>query len=223
MPYSNDLNTIREKQPLKKQYKTIKDLPLTLHILRQPRSTHTFYSDNLIGSHAFLLRVTFIFQIYHFLQTHKNQTIIIGPRRLIRSRTIKTNSIENLVTDYLARVKSATALLEDSFGVKNILGLWRSKKIPQRGPVTAGVTYELHGIGCCVYLSEICIDFDHGPDGRVDGFDAWRLYMYACELPHKYKKYTNKEFLEREFTEYLKEGKTKKIEGTTSNLYFIQP
>ena len=136
---------------------------------------------------------------------------------------MKTQSLDNLISEYLAHVKKATDLLEASFGTKNILSLWRSKKIPQRGPVTGGVTYELHGIGCRVYLSEICIDFDYGPDGRVDGFDAWRLYMYACEMPRKYQKYTNKDSLEREFNAYLKEGKAKRIEGSTSSLYFLQP
>jgi hypothetical protein len=119
--------------------------------------------------------------------------------------------------------KKATDLLEQSFGTKNILRLWRSKKIPQRGSVTDDVTYELHGIGCSVYLSEICVNFDYGPDERIDGFDSWRLYMYACEVPSKYKKYTHKESLELEFSEYLKKGKAKKITGSLSNLYFMQP
>ncbi|WP_416364935.1 DUF6896 domain-containing protein [Pseudomonas sp. NFX183] len=136
---------------------------------------------------------------------------------------MKAHTLENLIAEYLEHVKKATDLLECSFGTKNILRLWRTNKIPRCGKVNGDVTYELHGIGCCVYLSEICIDFDYGPDGRVDGFDAWRLYMYACELPCKYKKYTDKESLEREFNEYLKKGKAKKIEGSTSNLYFIQP
>ncbi|OPA94079.1 hypothetical protein BFW88_09755 [Pseudomonas fluorescens] len=136
---------------------------------------------------------------------------------------MKTQTLENLITEYLAQVKKATDLLEQSFGTKNILRLWRSKKIPQRGSVTDDVTYELHGIGCSVYLSEICDDFDYGPDERIDGFDSWRLYMYACEVPSKYKKYTNKESLELEFSEYLKKGKAKKITGSMSNLYFMQP
>ncbi|WP_371914380.1 hypothetical protein [Pseudomonas sp. NFR09] len=33
--------------------------------------------------------------------------------------------------------------------------------------------------GCCVYLSNLYIDFDCGPDDRVDSFDLWRLYVYA--------------------------------------------
>lgn len=136
---------------------------------------------------------------------------------------MKTKNLENLISEYLAHVKEATDLLEESFGTKNIINLWRSKKIPQRGPVTAGVSYEIHGIGCRVYLSKICIDFDYGPDGRVDGFDPWRLYTYACELPHKYKKYTNKEFLDCEFKKYLNKGTAKKIDGAMSNLYFTHP
>ncbi|MFL1390518.1 DUF6896 domain-containing protein [Pseudomonas tritici] len=48
-----------------------------------------------------------------------------------------------------------------------MLGLWRSKKIPERGSVIDHTTYEPHGIGCRAYLSGICIDFDCGPDGRV--------------------------------------------------------
>ncbi|KWU52914.1 MULTISPECIES: DUF6896 domain-containing protein [Pseudomonas] len=136
---------------------------------------------------------------------------------------MKSQKLENLITEYLEQVKKATDLLEHSFGTKNILSLWHARKIPQRGKVNDDVTYELHGIGCRVHLPEICIDFDYGPDERVDGFDAWRLYMYACELPHKYEKYTDKKYLEHELNEYVKTGRAKKIEGSVSNLYFIHP
>lgn len=136
---------------------------------------------------------------------------------------MKTQTLENLITEYLSQVKKATDLLERTFGTKNILGLWRAKKIPQRGLLTEDITYELHGVGCSVYLSNICVDFDYGPDERIDGFDPWRLYMYACEVPNKYKKYTNKASLENDFNEYLKLGKAKRISGSMSNLYFIQP
>ncbi|AZF52351.1 hypothetical protein C4J85_1865 [Pseudomonas sp. R4-34-07] len=47
--------------------------------------------------------------------------------------------------------------------------------------------------------------------------------MYACETPHKYKKYTDRETVERELNAYLKKGKARKIDSSTSNLYFIQP
>ncbi len=104
---------------------------------------------------------------------------------------MKIQTLKNLIIEYLAQVKKATDLLEQSFGTKTFLDYGIQKNIPQQGSVTEDVTYELHGIGCSVYLSEICVDFDHGPDERIDGFGSWRLYMYACEVPSKYKKYTN--------------------------------
>jgi len=136
---------------------------------------------------------------------------------------MKNQTLENLINEYLDQVKKATDLLERIFGTKNILPLWHSEKISQRGKVSDDVSYELHGIGCRIYLSEICVDFDYGPNERVDGFDPWRLYMYACEVPHRYKKYTDKDALEQDFKKYVAQGKAKRLTGSMSNLYFLQP
>lgn len=46
---------------------------------------------------------------------------------------MKTQTIENLISDYLGQVKMATDLLESAFGTKNILGLWHSKKSHNAG------------------------------------------------------------------------------------------
>lgn len=134
-----------------------------------------------------------------------------------------TQTLIDSINEYLKRVQQAAELLERSFGTRDILELWWTNKIPRRGVVTDGIEYELHGVGCSVYMSDTCIDFDYGPDGRVDGVDPWRLYMYACKTPQKYKEYTDMKFLEHEFNEYIKTGKARKIEGSLSNLYFTQP
>ncbi|MCS4249896.1 DUF6896 domain-containing protein [Pseudomonas sp. BIGb0164] len=136
---------------------------------------------------------------------------------------MKNRTLEDLINEYIKQVQQATELLEHSFGTKDILELWWTNKIPRCGVLTDGVEYELHGVGCSVYLTDRCIDFDYGPGGRVDGFDPWRLYMYACETPQQHKKYTDMKLLEHEFNEYLEKGKVRKIEGSMSNLYFIQP
>ena len=85
---------------------------------------------------------------------------------------MRAQTLEHLITDCLKQVKKATNLLEQVFGTKNIIGLWRSKHIPQRGTVAANVTYELHGIGCSVYIKKINIEFDYGAEDRADGFDS---------------------------------------------------
>src|SRR5471030_2553125 len=95
----------------------------------------------------------------------------------------KNELLEKLIVDFLSKVEKAAVLLQEKFGTRCILRLWHSKKIEQCGTISDNITYELHGVGCAVYLPEACIDFDYGPNGRTDGFDVWRLYLLACELP----------------------------------------
>ncbi|EJN20394.1 hypothetical protein PMI36_04201 [Pseudomonas sp. GM79] len=133
---------------------------------------------------------------------------------------MKNKDLECLVDDFLIQVDRATDLLEKKFGRKCILRLWRLNEIPQRGIVTDGVSYELHGVGCRVSFPEVCVDFDYGPDERVDGFDIWRLYVYACEVPSLYPKYTDQSVLERDFKEYIRLGKVERVSGSLSSLYF---
>ncbi|WP_442963747.1 DUF6896 domain-containing protein [Pseudomonas sp. MF6768] len=101
---------------------------------------------------------------------------------------MKTQTLEDLISEYLEEVEKTTNLLELSFGTKNILGLWRSKKIPLRGKLSDDATYELHGVGCRVYISEKCIDFDYGPDGRIDGFESWMTLHLRMRSSKKIQK-----------------------------------
>jgi hypothetical protein len=71
-----------------------------------------------------------------------------------------------------------------------------------------------------VYFPEICVDFDYGPGERVDGFDVWRLYIYACEVPLLHPKYIDQGALKRDFNEYISLGKVEGVSGSMSKLYF---
>jgi hypothetical protein len=134
----------------------------------------------------------------------------------------RNDSLEQLVSDFLSMVDKATELLREKFGTKCILRLWRSNEIERCGTITGDITYELHGVGCAVYFPELCIDFDYGPEGRTDGFDVWRLYIFACESPQKYKKYTDKNVLKAEFEEYLNLGSFEKMSDSPGGLYFFK-
>jgi len=80
----------------------------------------------------------------------------------------RNESLEQLIFDFLSMVDKATSLLEEKFGTRCILRLWRSNKIERCGTVVGYITYELHGFGCAVYFPDLCIDFDYGPDDRTD-------------------------------------------------------
>lgn len=84
------------------------------------------------------------------------------------------------------------------------------------------MSYQLHGNGCMIEYPDYCVDFDFGPNGRTDGFDAWRLHNYACEFPEKHAKYTNLTTAESELNQYIQEDIIKKIGNSSSNLYFLR-
>ncbi|MCL6700924.1 hypothetical protein [Pseudomonas sp. T1.Ur] len=130
-------------------------------------------------------------------------------------------NLEELAHDFLSSVDEATFLLEEKFGTRCILRLWSSEKIKRCGVVKGNVTYELHGVGCAVNLPHVLVDFDYGPDGRTDGFDAWRLFIYASELPEKHPKYQSKEVLNLEFEEYVASGRFEPMPKGRNGFYCL--
>lgn len=130
-------------------------------------------------------------------------------------------NLGELALDFLSSVDEATSLLEEKFGSRFILRLWRSGKIKRCGIVKEKITYELHGAGCAVNLPHALVNFDYGPGGRIDGFDVWRLYLYATELPKKYPRYQSQEVLELDFREYVASGRFEPMPEDRSGLYCL--
>lgn len=42
-----------------------------------------------------------------------------------------------------------------------------------------GIPIYAHGFGIELKIGDLTIDFDWGPNGEPDGFDAWRLYNFT--------------------------------------------
>src|SRR5262245_44469003 len=56
---------------------------------------------------------------------------------------------------------------------------WSLSSVPYIGSLRGGGKYRKHGYGCTVETAKGEVDFDFGPQGEVDGFDAWRLWLFA--------------------------------------------
>ncbi|MEM7475342.1 MAG: hypothetical protein AAF483_10150 [Planctomycetota bacterium] len=102
--------------------------------------------------------------------------------------------IQPLIEAYQTHVAEACELFRTNLGVTgNILSAWKRHLISidlpadDRPPLAGrgvldsdrSITYSFHGIGCRVMFGTLDVDFDFGPHGRHDGFDAWRLHRYA--------------------------------------------
>ena len=132
-------------------------------------------------------------------------------------------SLEDLIKDFLSKVEKGTTLLQKKFGTKNILRLWRSGQIERCGGINDSVEYKLHGVGCAIHFPTELVDFDYGPNNRIDGFDVWRIYMYATDRPEEYKKYTDRNFLESEFKSYIASGRIEKMSPSDDLYVLIAP
>jgi hypothetical protein len=92
----------------------------------------------------------------------------------------RTSEIIQLIADYQRAVKIAVTAMKKQFKSAQLLRDCRAGKFARRGALeNPKGRYQFHGGGCRVEISKRVIDFDFGPDGRTDGFDAWRLNQYA--------------------------------------------
>jgi hypothetical protein len=90
-----------------------------------------------------------------------------------------TSRIISLIREYSSAAAKAIMALRDASGVGDLLHGRRSGKIKPRGHIAnTNIRYQFHGAGCLFEVGGGTIDIDFGPEGRHDGFDAWRL----CEF-----------------------------------------
>jgi hypothetical protein len=108
--------------------------------------------------------------------------------------------LRSLILDYQARVADACRLISERLGltINNPFG-WRQNGISPKGWLDDAQTiaYRFHGIGCCVTFGKVTVDFDFGPEGRFDGFDAWRLSLFAKSV-RQYSAFTEHDPLHAE-------------------------
>src|SRR5438067_5207775 len=70
--------------------------------------------------------------------------------------------------------------MEQSYPMTDLLRASRKGELQKEGDLPAiGATYSFHGIGCRFQVGTSVVNIDFGPDGRHDGFDAWRLWLFA--------------------------------------------
>ena len=90
-----------------------------------------------------------------------------------------------LIREYLAAVHKVVSALRAGLGYQNLLAAYHQRKIPKEGVIN-GVEFSFHGIGCWAVVDGLEVDFDFGPDSRIDGFEPWRLWRFAEQQPETY-------------------------------------
>jgi hypothetical protein len=132
-------------------------------------------------------------------------------------------TIIQLIYDYTTMTKAAAVQLQREFGVENLLQAWMHRQVPQRGILSDGSAYQFHGIGCCIERTDgLDVDFDFGPGGRADGFDAWRLWQFAKQFPTQYPDFQQREHVEKALSGLADEGIVSPSGADHDNLLYLR-
>ena len=114
-----------------------------------------------------------------------------------------------LVHQYQTTVLEAASLFQKHKGIDpSKLMNWKQAGLPREGFIDPEhrIKYSFHGVGCWVDLPQGEVDWDFGHDGRLDGFDSWRLWRFAEERNGQFPLFRRKETLEEAFSQALAAG-----------------
>jgi|GEM_PF-5360403 len=140
--------------------------------------------------------------------------------------TVKTNLLD-IIEDYQFSADKAVRIFKEKYNVNDILEGWHSRVYEQTGKlIDEGLYfYAFHGIGLAAHFKDKIVDFDFAyfPEPRHDGFDLFRLTSFIQNQRNKYPDYKEKEKIEREFNNLIKNGiiVKPKLENSTT-LYFFK-
>ncbi|MCA9040207.1 MAG: hypothetical protein KDA65_07680 [Planctomycetaceae bacterium] len=101
-------------------------------------------------------------------------------------------STRQIIEDYVNGVQHHVQLICEHYGVED---LWNNRRenVPNQAVIDLPgkrISFTFHGIGCEIRVGEKIFDFDFGPEGRLGGFDAWRL----SRLVDSSREYNSNEF-----------------------------
>lgn len=115
-------------------------------------------------------------------------------------------SIKRLIDDYLRAVEHGVSLLKQEFKAEDLLAAWLRRDIPKEGTLSDGLRFKFHGVGCFLIYEDMDVNFDFGPKGRSDGFDAWRLWEYSSQCAEQYPEFRSENAVKKALDDLIVEG-----------------
>lgn len=101
-----------------------------------------------------------------------------------------------VIRSYQSAVRDAIDLLRESgIQIPSSCNEWVSLDIDQIGDLIGGGRYFKHGFGVAVSHPRVCIDFDFGLSGEIDGFDPGRLEEFVSKRLDHFAYTSPEEFL----------------------------
>jgi hypothetical protein len=127
-----------------------------------------------------------------------------------------------LIGDYQVAVRRVVSALQVGYGRDDLLRAWRSGVIPKDG-VIGGIEFSFHGIGCWATMDGVEVDFNFGLNGQIDGFDAWRLWVFVRQNPTRYPQFKRLEDVEAALERLARSGEIERQRDAPSDhLWYLK-
>jgi len=107
-----------------------------------------------------------------------------------------TQHLQKLISLFLAKVHEAEDIMKNSFNIEEPMR-FRQAGVERVGKIGT-YSYAFHGIGCRFEFGEFDLDYDYAENGRIDGFDLWRLSRFGEQF-EDYKDYVSSGQIELDF------------------------
>ncbi|MFC7519076.1 DUF6896 domain-containing protein [Herbaspirillum sp. GCM10030257] len=129
-----------------------------------------------------------------------------------------SEQLRQLIDLFLRKVSEAEDTMKERMKVEEPR-FWIQNGVPRVGTL-GPFKYAFHGIGCRFHFDGICVDYDYGDQGRIDGFDLWRLTIFGEQFD-EFTPYVESGELEKEFDACVQTGVFKRSSGRNDNLYYL--
>lgn len=118
-------------------------------------------------------------------------------------KSFNSSDILELIDDFIKTAELGVSIFKKLYNVTNLLEGWHQGIYDQTGKlVSEGIEYyAFHGCGLALNFKNKKIDFDFvgTKNPKHNGFDLWRLSLFANGQPIKYSKYLDIQTLEKDF------------------------
>jgi hypothetical protein len=129
-----------------------------------------------------------------------------------------------LIHDFLKMQRQAKELIHQKLGIPPTIRAfeWEARhskiKTAYESNPFAEVFF-IHGLGVRIVTDDINIDFDYSLNGYEDGFDDWRIFLFA--IGGDPSKWDPKGTLCKAFSQWFKELEAKGCIKMRDNLYYL--
>jgi hypothetical protein len=121
-----------------------------------------------------------------------------------------------VIEDYLEQSSYLIDQLKKTTGKSDLMRAWRSGQLEKSGQIDE-LIYEFHGVGIYIEKNGYGVEIDFLPEGKVGGFDSWRLWQFVKKSPEKYQGLESQETISRALDAEQEDGSIAKVAST--NLY----